>query len=165
MPDAGEDDFPRSMRDLSVLRNRLKGLGTGDSFPKAFSSSTNEAVSKRPFCNGFFGCGRVNGKRSVLLNKLHLSRNELHEPSLFSDDSSSSRSKRPFCNGFFGCGNPGKRIVFRSPNGEYTSAELVQKRFICNPGTLGCKTPDQRSPEETLLERIRMRTLLENNTL
>ena len=115
------------------------------------------SVSKRPFCNGFTGCGRLRGKRLSpnLLDSFRLSNSpteSVHE----TPSESATRSKRPFCNGFFGCGNPGKRLVFRnSPrNGlkGYRRNVAGEKRFFCNPGAFGCGNPNKRN---SLLDRMR----------
>lgn len=123
-----------SMDDLGTLEDNfdtLENLEDLEMFdtPRPVPDSADlieGGVRKRPFCNGFTGCGRINGKRSSLLNKLRLS-NPLHDAS-----SQTARAKRPFCNGFYGCGNPGKRIVIRHTYQPLrNAAALLKKRSLC----------------------------------
>lgn len=99
-------------------------------------------VRKRPFCNGFTGCGRT-GKRtsSAILNALRLSES-VHDAS---SQISSPRSKRPFCNGFFGCGNPRKRIIIRHTYHQPGSmVQEADKRALCT--SYGCRNMEQALP-------------------
>jgi hypothetical protein len=110
-------------------------------------------VSKRPFCNGFTGCGRLRGKRLSpnLLESFRLSNSSpesVHE----TPSDPAPRTKRPFCNGFFGCGNPGKRLMFRNAPKGYRRNVAGEKRFFCNPGAFGCGNPNKRN---SLLDRMR----------
>lgn len=151
-----------SAEDINEFERRLAALEKLDEVTeKLFPDNTpteysDGPVSKRPFCNGFTGCGRLRGKRpvpSLMLDSLRLSNSpqSLHETSI---SHSPMRSKRPFCNGFFGCGNPGKRIVFRNAPKGYRGSRVPtgEKRFFCNPGAFGCSNRIKRS---TLLQRMR----------
>lgn len=161
--DGGTDGYP-SMADIDELKARLgafAGLQDEPNFPgDMLESRENEdeegLVSKRPFCNGFTGCGRLTGKRDAP--------DFLSETLPQVSDTVQARpilSKRPFCNGFFGCGNPGKRLVFRTrplrlPIHYLTNDRLSEsKRIFCPPGAPGCMNPGKRSPYRVWLERMR----------
>ena len=158
------DDSYASIKDLSTLKDRFRTLDSFDDMdmfdsPPAMNDESSEiiegGVRKRPFCNGFTGCGRISGKRtssnSLLLNSLRLS-DSLHE----AKPASSARSKRPFCNGFYGCGNPGKRIVIRHTYRQPGSMlQIPNRRSACGP--LGCRSEDSLFNHPWIQ---RMRTLL-----
>lgn len=95
-------------------------------------------ISKRPFCNGFTGCGRF-GKRRLRLIRQRFPIKVL----------SSQVKKRPFCNGFFGCGN-GKRTA----ETELTPDTIndPQKKLFCNPMS-GCSNAGKRYA--SFLNRLR----------
>ncbi|KAL3863174.1 hypothetical protein ACJMK2_004942 [Sinanodonta woodiana] len=92
----------RSPDDTGILKTLLQSLKmTKHQNPEQLQDNDNPLVEKekRPFCNGFHGCGIIKGKRPAGL----LLRSIQPIPEIQDD-----RLKRPFCNGFFGCGN-GKR--------------------------------------------------------
>ena len=129
---------PQTMDELEDLKTSLGVLSRLSNSDPMFSrmeppeNGDRQVVSKRPFCNGFFGCGKL-GKRSSLLAKLQ-------EPVLV--------AKRPFCNGFFGCGNPGKRALSLNSNRNFErNPGTIQsgKRVFCNPGAFGCLNGGKRS--------------------
>ena len=146
------EDVEKLKTDLTVLAKLHKDGDNGVYDTGLDSGSFAEpAVRKRPFCNGFTGCGRIGKRSSLLLEKLQLP----------NQDPVKVIAKRPFCNGFFGCGNPGKRLVFRNTrlvNRNIFSGPpkaLNQKRFFCNPGAFGCSNQGKRSPYRKWLERLR----------
>lgn len=71
-------------------------------------------LSKRVFCNGYFGCNN-RGKKSELLQRLMPDLTSRSMPKMTShnqehDERRPKKSeKRVFCNGYFGCNNRGKR--------------------------------------------------------
>lgn len=97
-------------------------------------SNIGNSVSKRPWCNGFTGCGKLHGKRSLSSSAMLEHSQPLHAQSLHASSITETKSKRPFCNGFFGCGNPGKRLVFGRLNSN-KSNKATEQRF-CN--SFGC---------------------------
>ena len=150
---ASLDDLETLNADLNALA-RLKQAEDNDAFTsKANDDVPDSVVSKRPFCNGFTGCGRIGKRSSLLLDKLQSPNQEPVENIV----------KRPFCNGFFGCGNPGKRIVFRNTRllkgnikeRPHSFKQIKQKRFFCNPGAFGCSNEGKRFIGMPLMERLR----------
>ena len=147
------EDIEKLKSDLSVLAQLEKDRDNGlfDTRLDSDDFAADPAVRKRPFCNGFTGCGRIGKRSSLLLQKLQLP----------NQDPVGTIAKRPFCNGFFGCGNPGKRLVFR--NARIVNRNILrgplkassQKRFFCNPGAFGCSNQGKRSPYQQWLERLR----------
>lgn len=148
------DDIETLKSDLTALA-KLNNVENNDVYNPRVDSDEEEdpAVSKRPFCNGFTGCGRIGKRSSLLLEKLQLP-NQVPVGVI---------AKRPFCNGFFGCGNPGKRLVFR--NARIVNRNILngrprpinQKRFFCNPGAFGCSNQGKRSSYMPWIERLRAR--------
>ena len=150
---ASIEDLETLNADLSALA-KLKHIEDNEVYnAQANSDGPEPAVSKRPFCNGFTGCGRIGKRSSLLLDKLQQPNQEPVE----------GIAKRPFCNGFFGCGNPGKRIVFR--NARIVNRNILKgrprplndKRFFCNPGAFGCSNQGKRSIRMPWFERLRAR--------
>ena len=147
------EDIEKIKTDLTVLAKLGKDRDNGvfDTGLDSEDFGAEPAVRKRPFCNGFTGCGRIGKRSSLLLQKLQLP----------NQDPVEAIAKRPFCNGFFGCGNPGKRLVFRNArivNRNILSGPLKalnHKRFFCNPGAFGCSNQGKRSPYQQWLEKLR----------
>ncbi|KAK3606099.1 hypothetical protein CHS0354_006457 [Potamilus streckersoni] len=141
----------RNPEDTGTLKALLQSFKmTKHQSPEGLQENDNILAEKekRPFCNGFHGCGIIKGKRpaGLLLRGL--------QPIQETPD---DRLKRPFCNGFFGCGN-GKRsrklLLSLSPLRPSEVSANKPKRLFCNPygGCYSGKRSYEIQPEESFLK-------------